>query len=185
MSTPTVPGATTVGVRPANAPGLPAATVTPIASKRGRKPGSVAKERKQIPLEEFVMEQVAPETAGYLRRQRIERSREQEAVDRKVMAVKQAWQDAGEPDPHNWPLLAKLNLLPSWLISKDLEEDALFMLSKGATLHGLKLIVGKIQYKSLPDLPLPPGKVRIPFIVVSRKIKDLTPESPAESTDSE
>lgn len=142
-------------------PDIPGATVT---SRRGRKPGQQPKERKTIPAAEFVMEDIAEESRGFLRRQRLERSAQQQAVDQKVMSV---WQEWDVNKPAKWPAMP----VKGWVISTDFEEDALFMLGKAAGLHDKKLVVGKIQRKPLPNLPLPEGKVRIPFCVVTRKVK--------------
>lgn len=176
MSTPNIPGATAT-VRPATGP----ASEEAVRGKRGRKPGSVAKERKPIPASEFAMEDIDDDSRGFLKRQRIERTREQLAVDAKVLEVKKEWEDAGEPA--NWTQMP----VKAWVISREYEEDALFMLHKAAGLHGFKLITGKIQRKALPELALPDGKIRIPFCVVARKTKvtGLPAESESASPDSE
>jgi hypothetical protein len=172
---PVVPGATAT-VRPNTGP-----TEDAIRGKRGRKPGQVAKEHKAIPASEYTMEDVDADSRGFLKRQRIERSAQQQAVDAKVLEIKQQWEDEGSPT--NW------NHMPvkAWVISKDFEEEALFQLGKAASLHSLKLVTGKIQRKSLPKLPLPDGKVRIPFCVVSRRteVTGLPAGSESANSDSE
>jgi hypothetical protein len=161
-------------VRP-NTPGSEAA----IRGKRGRKAGQPAKEHKVIPNSEYAMEDIAEDTRGFLKRQRIERSAQQIAVDARVLEIKQEWDAEGQPK--NW------NYMPvkGWVISKEFEEEALFQLGKAAALHSLKLVVGKIQRKPLPKLPLPDGKVRIPFCVVSRRTQVTGLPAEAESASSD
>jgi hypothetical protein len=147
---------------PSGPPAVPGATTT--ASKgRGRPKGAPPKIHPEIPASEFVFEDISQEQRGYLRRQRVERSAQQKAVDRGVMEVFQDWKTAGSPG--KWGLMP----IKSWLISKALSEEAELMLRKAASLHDLKLVTGKTQTKTMPDLPLPEGKVRIPFCVVARK----------------
>lgn len=168
MSTPpAVPGATAT-VRPNEAE---------IRGKRGRKPGTQAKVRQEIPAEQFKFENIAPESRGYLRRQRLERSKQQQAADVAVMVVYREWVQEGEPN--DW------NKMPvkGWVINKNLAEDALFMLAKAVGLHSKKLVTGKVQEKPLPNLPLEPGNVRIPFCVINRRTK--TVNVPGEETEGE
>jgi hypothetical protein len=152
---PNVPGATPL--RPG--PAVPGATVTSIASKRGRKPGTVAKVRAELPAEEFVIEKIPEDDRGKHRRQRLERSKQQTAVDNRILAVYKLYKDSGSPK--NWTDMP----VQGWVLSKQFEDDALFMLRKAANYHGKKLVVGKIQY-GLPD-----GKIRIPFCVIDRPKK--------------
>lgn len=141
-----------------------AATVNVAERKgRGRPKGAPAKDHPEIPVSEFVIEDIDADHRGYLRRQRIERSKQQMAVDRMIMDTYKVWLSAGSPT--HWPDMP----VRGWVISKALAEEAQILLSKGAVLHNKKLVNGKVQEKPLPELPLPEGKVRIPFCVVARK----------------
>jgi hypothetical protein len=135
----------------------------PAKKGRGRPAGAPPKEHPVIPGDEFIIEAISVDQRGYLRRQRVERSPQQKAVDEQIMVVYKDWLSAGSP--------AKWGQMPvrGWVISKNFEEEADLLLRKGASLHDLKLVTGKTQIKPLPNLPLPPGKVRIPFCVVARK----------------
>jgi hypothetical protein len=151
MSTPTIPGASNV------------TSIAEARKGRGRPAGSAAKEHPTIPADEFVIEDIDRENRGALKRVRKEWTREEEAVARKTLAVYKLWKEAGSPS--DW------NLMPvqGWVISKQYEEEALRLLYKGASKHSLKRVLGNIQRRPLPDLPLPDGKVRIPFCIVARK----------------
>lgn len=148
-----------------------------VSSRRGRKPGTKAKVHVEIPAEEFNFELVDEDTRGHLRRQRIERSERQIALDAKAREWYGQWLEAGSP--------TKWNLMPvrGWVIAKSLEEEALFMLGKAARLHDLTLVTGTTQRKPLPGLPLPAGKVRIPFCIVSKNTE--VTGIPSEDSESE
>jgi hypothetical protein len=154
MSTPTIPGATATVIKPQETTG-----------KRGRKPGSQVKERQEIPADQFKIESVGEESRGYVRRQRLERSKQQQAVDIQVMKVWQEWEAAGSP--RKWTDMP----VKRWVINRQFAEDAQFMLAKAVNLHGKKLVTGKLQEKPLPNLPLGPNEVGIPFCVISRAVK--------------
>lgn len=114
--------------------------------------------KPEIPKDEFIMEDVAPEDRGNLRRQRIERSAQQKAVDAKVIEVWREWRNSGSQK--EWTRMP----IKTWLISERFAEQAHTMLYKATQLHGKKLVTGK-------DTPAKdqPGKVRIPYCVVDRK----------------
>lgn len=158
---------------------LPAATDAPEKkSTRGRKPGSVAKVRAELPPEAFVMEEVKEDERGTVRRIRVERTPQQIAIDKRVLAVYREWVADGRPTKwtdmpvKNWPLDAKY------------VEDALFFLGKAATLHGVKLVIGNVSnIDPITTKPYPDGKTRIPFCVIARAKK--TPATPAEIAPSE
>lgn len=141
--------------------------------KRGRKPGSVAKVRAELPPDAFRIESVAKDDRGVVRRKRVERSPQQKAIDAKAMEVYKEWIAAGSPT--DWLKMP----IKGWIIEKRLVDDALFFLGKGATLHGKKLRVGDI-------LPAEgePGKVRIPFCVTDRNERD-EPASVEETAEAE
>jgi hypothetical protein len=153
------------------------ATVTQLKPKgRGRPKGAPPKIHPVIPGDEYIIEDIEDNSKGFLRRQRLERSAQQQAVDRKVLAIYEEWVELRRP--------TKWNDMPvkGWLISKEFEEEAIIQLGKAAGLHDKKLINGTIQRKPLPNLPLPAGKVRIPFTVVARRTAVTgVPGAPADS----
>ena len=165
---------------PTNLPNVPGGVAT-VKPGRGRPKGAPPKVHPVIPGDEFVIESIADESKGYLRRQRLERSKEQKAVDTKIMDIFQLWKNAGSPT--KWGQMP----IQGWVISRNLEEEADLLLRKGASLHDLKLVTGKTQVKPLPGLPLPEGKIRIPFCVVARKteVTGVPTESSTASEDSE
>lgn len=144
----------------------PSAANTETAGKRGRKKGSTARIRQTLPADAFVIEDVEADERGAVRRQRGERSSQQVAVDSKVLTVYREWVAAGRP--------AKWLEMPvkRWPIEQRYLEDALFMLGKGASLHGKKLVTGHVTDKDANGRKYPDGKVRIPFCVVDRSSKD-------------
>ena len=134
-------------------------------STRGRKAGSKAKVRAELPPDAFAIEEVPEDERGTVRRIRVERSKQQIAIDGKVLEVYRKWVAAGKP--------AKWTEMPvqMWPLDARYVEDALFFLGKGATLHGKKLIVGNVSNKQQNGRPYPDGKTRIPFCVIDHKKK--------------
>jgi hypothetical protein len=132
----------------------------PVKSGRGRKPGSKARERQQLPADAFVMEEIPEEERGQYRRIRVERSEQQQKIDAKVLDTWRKWNEAGQP--------AKWDDMPIqfWLVPNRYAEDALFYLDKAAKFHGKKLVLGHVD--KAKDKP---GNTRIPFCVVNRPRK--------------
>lgn len=145
MSTPDLTSGATVTDRP----------------KRGRKAGSRARERAQLPPEAFVIEEIPEERRGENRRVRVERDDQQQKIDAKVFQVWQSWVAAGMP--RKWDDMPVV----SWVIPTKFAEDALFYLHKAANFHGKKLVTGNIQ--PVKDKP---GSTRIPFCVITRTKKE-------------
>lgn len=146
---------------PADLSTLPPATPAPRAG-RGRKPGSKAKQRAQLPPEAFIIEDVPELERGPARRKRIERDAQQLSIDARVLAVYQEWLSMGKPT--DWLKMP----VKYWRIEKRYAEDAQFFLSKATQLIGKKLIIGDV--KAIPKSS--PPVVRIPFCVVDRPEKD-------------
>ena|SRR5271166_2893051 len=165
---------------PSNLPNVPGGVAT-VKPGRGRPKGAPPKVHPVIPGDEFIMEDIPQESRGNLRRQRLERKPQQIAVDNRIMEVYKEWVSLGSPT--KWGQMP----IKGWVISRNLEEEADLLLRKGAGLHDLKLVTGKTQVKPLPGLPLPEGKVRIPFCVVARKteVTGVPTESSTASEDSE
>ncbi len=156
---------------------LPAPTDAP-KSTRGRKAGSVAKIRAELPPDAFSIETVPEDERGTVRRIRVERTKQQIAIDGKVLQVYKLWVAAGKP--------AKWTEMPvqSWPLESKYVEDALFFLQKAATLHGKKLVVGNVSNKQANGRPYPDGKTRIPFCVIDR-VKTSVKSAPDDAGTSE
>jgi hypothetical protein len=147
MTTPTIPGATTT------------------TRTRGRPKGTAAKTRESVGRENLVFETIAEDNRAALRRRRIALTPEEEIYVRATKQVYQEWVNSGNPgDWNNMPVKGHV-------VDKNKEADAIFFLRKGSGYNSHKLVIGSIQHKSLPDLPLPEGKVRIPFCVIARKTR--------------
>lgn len=123
-------------------------------STKGRKPGSKAKPRQQIPADQFKISAVPEEERGTVRRSRVKRDAQQKAIDDKVLEVWRDWNNAGRP--MNWLEMP----VKTWEIASRYEDDALFFLGKGATRHGKRLIIGDIERNN--------GISYIPFCVTDR-----------------
>lgn len=152
---------------------LPPATSRPAqeapAGKRGRRPGSKAKVRAELPADAFMISAVPVEERGTVRRKRVERSKQQLAIDSKVLDVWREWVATGRQT--DWLKMP----VKYWTIEKRFAEDAQFYLDKGARLHGKKLVIGDI----LPAEDAP-GKVRIPFCVIDRVERDNSPSDESD-----
>src|SRR5262245_14431315 len=103
-----------------------------------RKKGSGNVERQILPADSFKLEDTNPEERGSIRKTRGERTAQQQAVDVKVLQVWREWRDCGKPD--DWLDMP----VKKWPVEPRYIDDALFMLGKGASLHGKKLVVGTI-----------------------------------------
>lgn len=153
---------------------LPRPTVVPpekpAKSTRGRKPGTQAKVRQELPKDQFIIADVPEDERGNVKRARVERTAQQRAIDAKVLEVWRNWRDAGRPTIWNEMPVKE------WPLDTRYEDDALFYLHKAATLHHKKLVVGDIKRRD--------GKSRIPFCVVDRKQKSdsRVPDNSATET---
>ena len=149
---------------PTGAPSASQPTATPQASgtatpkRRGRKPGSVAKERPAIPADQFKVSSLDQVEKGEMRRKREERSAQQIATDKLAIAVHKQW--VGMGSPRDWSKMP----IKLWVLDRNLEDSAEFLLRKAATLYGFKLVFGQRGvYKE--------GKVHLAFCFIDRKAK--------------
>lgn len=144
-------------------------TAAEKARGRGRPRGSEAKTRPEIPADQFSIEVLADTDLGNYRRRRLERSDQQVAVDNMVLSVFNDWRLKGSPS--DWSKMP----VRRWIVDKNVDETARFMLRKAAALHGKRLIFGREVFVG--------GKSHITFIVTDRKEKD--PEQAEEATSPE
>lgn len=125
--------------------------------KRGRPAGGAVKEYPPIPTDQFAIEILDDSDRGSYRRRRLERSAQQVAVDNMVMSVYRDWKKVGAPD--DWSKMP----VRRWVVDKNVEETARFMLRKAAALHAKRLIFGREV--TVGD------KAHITFAITDRKEK--------------
>jgi hypothetical protein len=139
--------------------------------KKGRTKGTQNKERAILPADAFVMEDTDPDERGAIRRQRLERTEQQKAIDAKTLAVYREW--VADGSPRDWLDMP----VKKWAIEKRYIDDAVFYLGKGASLHGKKLVVGNITDKDENGRTYPDRKWRIPFCVIDRDKRTINKNS--------
>lgn len=137
----------------------PARPETP--KRRGRPPGSEVKPLPDIPLDQFVIQEVPEDERGNTRRQRVERSRQQRSVDDKIMERYKAWRNAGKPT--EWTEMPVV----SWKLDSQYAGTAQKMLQKGALLHRKRLVIGNITEHTREGRKV----TSIPFCVTDRKTR--------------
>jgi hypothetical protein len=136
--------------------GLRANVETPAEKRgRGRPKGSEPKVRPEIPADQFTIDIVEDTDLGNYRRRRLERTEQQQAVDTMVLSVYTDWKLKGRPS--DWSKMP----VRRWIVDKNVDETARFMLRKAAALHGRRLIFGREVYVG--------NKSHITFIVTDRK----------------
>jgi hypothetical protein len=157
--------------------GLQANVETPAEKRgRGRPKNSDAKVRPAIPADQFSID-VIEDTAvlGSYRRRRTERDEQQLAVDKLILGVHNDWLIKGKPT--DWLRMP----VRRWIVDKNVEESARFMLRKASALYGYRLIFGREVYVE--------NKAHITFCVTDRKDQEPpkaeTPETPEKSEKSE
>lgn len=181
----TTPPATDIRSNVPSNPPAPAVIKPPanVPAGRGRKPGTVAKERADIPAEEMQLIQLPEKEKADLRRKREERKPQQKAVDEVIWDVFKKNEDRGFETGTiaDWADL----FVYDWAISKTHAETALFLINKACTLYHRKPVWGEqieIPAKEThmitadpddPDVKVPchlNGKehVHIPFSVVRK-----------------
>jgi len=130
MTTPpvTAPRSDSATNKPANAP-------APVSTGRGRKPGTVAKERADIPAEEMQLIQLPEKAKADLRRKREERKPQQLAVDQVIWDIFQENVSTGYDVATiaDWADL----FVYDWAVSKTHAESAIFMINKAVILSAL------------------------------------------------
>jgi hypothetical protein len=179
----------TIQAPPSNGPVAPKTPVASPDSKRGRRPGIPAKERADIPADEFQLTQLSEKARADRRRKREPRKGQQLSVDQIVFDIFQANVESGfdHGTIANWSDLEVYD----WAISATHAETAEFMIKKACTFYGRRPIWGErieISAKETHTIPDPDtgeetpchmnGKehVHIPFTVVRRPKRRSTAE---------
>lgn len=136
MTTPPVTNPRSEVKSPGNVSPLP-----PVKGGRGRKPGTVAKERADIPAEEMQLVQLPEKAKADLRRKREPRTVQQKAVDQVIWDIFQENVDSGFDNGTiaDWADL----FVYDWAVSKTHHETAMFMINKAVTLYHRKAIYGE------------------------------------------
>jgi hypothetical protein len=116
-------------------------TAPPAKTGRGRKPGTVAKERADIPAEEMQLIQLPEKAKADLRRKRDERKPQQRAVDQVIWDIFQENVNTGFDNATiaDWADL----FVYDWAVTKTHAETALFMIKKATDLYHRKPIWGE------------------------------------------
>lgn len=137
MSTPPV----TENPRSSVIPPVTKDVATAKPSGRGRKPGTIAKERADIPAEEMQLIQLPEKVKADLRRKREPRKEQQKSVDQVVWDIFQENVSTGF-DTGTIADWADLYVY-DWPVTKTHAESALFLINKACTLYHRKPIWGE------------------------------------------
>jgi|SRR5215469_15187864 len=168
-------------------PAAPPSSPPVVKSTRGRKPGTVEKERPPIPADEFKLTMLSGKTLADRRRKREPRKPQQKQVDTIVYNIFEENKANGfdRGTIADWADLVVFD----WALSMAMAENALFMIRKACMLYNRKPILGEqleilankshmIENPEDPDNEIPchmNGKhhIHIPFSVVRRRRKPV------------
>jgi len=133
---------------------------------RGKKPGIPAKERPEIPADEFKVFELTGKEKADTRRKREERTPQQKQVDQIVYDLYMQNVSAGMENGNigNWADLAVYN----WPVSEEHAETALNYIQKACNLYGRRRILGEMTKFVKNGKPW----LNIPFTVVKRQPRE-------------